>query len=112
VVFYELAKMSDIATDRGRLVVVDDEWIGLFKTEQQIFAVDAKCPHAGANLAGGAVCDGILSCPVHLWKFRLSDGKYLDADVPELHLKTYRVSVDEDRIMVDLSQQPQVIRLI
>ena len=92
--------------------MVDDQWIGLFKTEEGVFAIDAMCPHAGANLAKGNVCDGAVSCPVHLWRFRLSDGQYLDADAQRFNVKTYHVRSENDQILVELPAVPSVIRLI
>jgi phenylpropionate dioxygenase-like ring-hydroxylating dioxygenase large terminal subunit len=32
-------------------------------------ALDAACPHRGANLSGGRVIDGCLACPYHGWRF-------------------------------------------
>lgn len=94
------------------MVVVDDQWIGIFKTEEGIFAIDAMCPHAGANLAKGGVCDGAVSCPVHLWRFRLSDGKYLDADAERFNVKTYAVRIEDEQVLVKLPAEPGSIRLI
>ena len=110
--FVQLAVLADLPDRGGRLVVVDEQWIGLFQTEDGIFAIDAMCPHAGANLAKGKVCEGVVSCPVHLWRFRLSDGKYLDADTERFNVKTYVVRTGDERILVELPAVPQSIRLI
>src|SRR5207245_497241 len=32
-------------------------------------ALDAHCPHRGANLAYGKVAGGCLACPYHGWRF-------------------------------------------
>lgn len=92
--------------------MVDEAWIGIFQTPQGIFAIDAMCPHAGANLAKGEVCDGIVSCPVHLWRFRLSDGRYMDADMERFNLMTYKVRVVDGAIQVALPEPPKLVRLI
>ncbi len=94
------------------MVIVDEQWIGLFQTDEGIFAIDAMCPHAGANLAKGNVCDGIVSCPVHLWQFRLADGKYLDTDNHRFDVKTYVVQVKREEVLVELPAMPNSIRLI
>jgi 3-ketosteroid 9alpha-monooxygenase subunit A len=31
--------------------------------------VDAHCPHLGAHLGDGVVCEGTLQCPFHGWRF-------------------------------------------
>ncbi|GAA4439861.1 Rieske (2Fe-2S) protein [Bremerella cremea] len=110
--FVPLAKLSDLPEHGGKLVIVDEAWIGLFKADEGIFAIDAMCPHAGANLAKGNVCDGAVACPVHHWRFRLTDGKYLDADIDRFNARTYRVHVEQDTVSVELSFEPKSIRLI
>lgn len=110
--FFPIANESDLPAQGGRLIVVDEAWIGIFQTPEGIFAIDAMCPHAGANLAKGDVCDGVVSCPVHLWRFRLSDGRYLDADMERFNLTTYKVQVVEGVISVALLAEPKSVRLI
>jgi len=110
--FVPLASISDLPEHGGRLIVVDDQWVGIFRTQEDIFAIDAMCPHAGANLAKGKVCDGAVSCPVHLWRFRLSDGKYLDADADRFNVRTYRIRIEGDQVLVELPAVPSSIRLI
>ena len=93
-------------------MVVDERWVGIFSTEEGIFAIDAMCPHAGANLAKGVVCSGAVSCPVHHWRFRLSDGVYLDANEPRFNARTYAVRVESGVVWVELDEEPKSIRLI
>jgi cholesterol 7-desaturase len=47
----------------------------------QARALDGYCPHLGADLGGGAVCEGRLECPFHRWQFH-GDGSL--AEVPYL----------------------------
>ena len=110
--FFQIATLADLPETGGRLVIVDEAWIGLFLSGGTVYAVDAMCPHAGANLAKGDVCDGVVSCPVHLWRFRLSDGRYLDADADRFNLKIYGVQIDGDAICIELSAEPKSVRLI
>lgn len=51
--------------------------LAVFRDESGVsHAVDAYCPHMGANLAvGGRVVGDCLECPFHGWKFRGHDGK-------------------------------------
>eukprot|EP01104_Vermistella_antarctica_P011194 TRINITY_DN3102_c0_g1_i1.p1 TRINITY_DN3102_c0_g1~~TRINITY_DN3102_c0_g1_i1.p1 ORF type:complete len:426 (-),score=89.97 TRINITY_DN3102_c0_g1_i1:48-1325(-) len=53
-------------------------------------AVDAYCPHLGANLGyGGHIKGNCIECPFHGWRFDGDNGKcvkiaYSDANIPEL----------------------------
>ncbi|MEM6954502.1 MAG: Rieske 2Fe-2S domain-containing protein [Myxococcota bacterium] len=44
-------------------------------------AVDAYCPHLGADMSGGRVCEGQLECPFHRWTF---DGEGAVTKIPYL----------------------------
>ena len=41
----------------------------------KIYAVSAKCPHAGADLSQGWCVDKQLVCPVHRFKYDLETGR-------------------------------------
>jgi len=46
----------------------------------EVHALDAFCPHLGANMAvGGTVKGDCLECPFHAWKF---DGEGKCVDIP------------------------------
>lgn len=68
--WYRVAASADIS--RGEVTYVEclGKQIALFRSESdgQIFAVDAFCPHMGANLAHGAVIGDQLRCPFHGWR--------------------------------------------
>lgn len=51
--------------------------LAVFRDERGVaHALDAYCPHMGANLgAGGRVKGNCLECPFHAWRFRGDDGK-------------------------------------
>ena len=64
------------------------------------FAIDDMCPHMGASLAGGFVENGIVTCPWHYWRFRLSDGAW--ADNPRIKIGSYPVHVVDGEIRLEL----------
>ncbi len=51
--------------------------LAVFRGEDgQAYALDAYCPHMGANLgAGGRVVGNCVECPFHGWQFRGDTGK-------------------------------------
>jgi NADPH-dependent 2,4-dienoyl-CoA reductase/sulfur reductase-like enzyme/nitrite reductase/ring-hydroxylating ferredoxin subunit len=72
-----------------------------------LLAVQAKCPHAGAPLEKGAVCNGRLICPWHMGTFALPGGNLLEPPAMS-PLKTYAVRIAGDDILVDLEPLPSV----
>lgn len=90
--------------DKPRIVKLDGRQIALFKTENEIFACNNRCPHEGYPLAEGTLSDGcILTCNWHNWKFDLSNGETL---VGGDRLRRYPVKIEGDRILVDLADPP------
>ncbi|MBD1589533.1 FAD-dependent oxidoreductase [Pseudomonas typographi] len=77
----------------------DHQWL-LVRNGSRVDAYQAHCPHAGAPLADGAVCEGKLVCPWHKAVFDLVDGRLCEP--PALDgLKRYPVWLDGDRVLVD-----------
>ena len=68
--WYRVAASRDIRPGEVRHVQCVGEQIALFRstTDGQIAAVDAFCPHQGANLAYGVVAGDRLQCPFHGWQ--------------------------------------------
>ena len=71
--------------------------LAVFRDESgQVHAIDAYCPHLGANLAvGGKVTGSCLSCPFHGWRFRGEDGKCVHipySETGKLNLNTKMIS--------------------
>jgi nitrite reductase (NADH) small subunit/3-phenylpropionate/trans-cinnamate dioxygenase ferredoxin subunit len=74
--------------------------VAVFHTSDGYFAIDDRCPHAGAPLADGCVEDGVVTCTWHGWRFRLADGAW--ADNPRIKTKAYRVAVEDGRAFVEV----------
>jgi nitrite reductase (NADH) small subunit len=70
-----LACVADIPANRGLRVAFDNEWIALFRKGDQVYAIDAVCPHAGALLDLGHFDGRIVYCPLHGWDFDVETGE-------------------------------------
>ncbi|MDA0990023.1 MAG: Rieske 2Fe-2S domain-containing protein [Verrucomicrobia bacterium] len=70
----ELARVDEIPEDRGYRVQVDGKHIALFKVDDEVFAINAVCPHAGAFLDMGFLEDYTIICPLHGWDFDIRSG--------------------------------------
>ena len=74
--------------------------VALFLIGGRYFALADACPHMGASLSAGWVGDGIVTCPLHFWRFRLDDGTW--ADNPRLKTDSFDVRVVGEEIQVEL----------
>jgi nitrite reductase (NADH) small subunit/3-phenylpropionate/trans-cinnamate dioxygenase ferredoxin subunit len=52
----------------------------------------------GASLGAGMLEEGVVTCPWHAWRFRLTDGVWCDS--PRVAIDTFEVRVEGDEIQV------------
>ncbi len=98
--FYPVCRVSDLAEGEARMVQAADKLIAVFCHEGQYFAIDDTCPHMGDSLSRGYVEKGIVTCPWHAWRFRLSDGAW--ADNPRIKIGCYPVRVMDGELQVEV----------
>lgn len=95
-----VGKVEDIPEGGSVLVAVRQKDVAVFKVNGQFFAIDDLCPHMGASLSGGYLEDGVVTCPWHYWRFRLSDGAW--ADNPRVKIGCYVVHVVGDEVQLEV----------
>lgn len=97
-----VAKLGDLKTDGGRCVEVKGRLIALFRQGDEVFALDDCCPHAGAPLSEGWVDAGVVTCPWHAWRFRITDGIWADAPKSGSKVRTYPVAVQNEEVFLEV----------
>lgn len=98
--FQTVGRVGDVPEGASKTVAVGDKLIALFHQGGAYYAIDDVCPHMGASLSGGDVADGVVTCPWHAWRFRLSDGAW--ADNPRIQIGCYPVRVLGEDIQIQV----------
>ena len=99
------ARLSDLPTDRPTRVDAGEQSVILIRVGDQVSAYEADCPHAGAPLEDGTLCNGMLICPFHRAAFALDDGSLIEP--PALTgLKRFATQVRDGQVWVE--DQPEV----
>jgi nitrite reductase (NADH) small subunit/3-phenylpropionate/trans-cinnamate dioxygenase ferredoxin subunit len=97
--FVTVAKVGAIAEGSGATFTVGDRLVAVFNLGAGNYhAIDDLCPHMGASLAAGEVYNGIVTCPWHAWRFRVTDGTWCDN--PRIKTTVFDVRVVGDEIQV------------
>lgn len=97
--FVTLCNVNDLAPGKSRAFALDKKMIALFHLADGGWAaIDDYCPHMGASLAEGTVCDRVVQCPWHAWEFSLDTGKWVNS--PKLSIACYDVQVEGDQVKV------------
>ena len=102
--FLPAVRVSDLPEEGGKAVKLEGRVIAIFRTQGQIYAIDDRCPHAGASLAPVQLVDGTVVCPWHAWRFRLCDGAW--ADHPKIKVQTYPVEVRDGIVYIGVPEEP------
>lgn len=102
---HPVARLADLREDRGTAVKIEDIEILLLRIGDQVRAFQAHCPHAGAPLAEGAVCQGRLVCPWHKASFAVDDGSLCEPPALDA-LQRYPVEVREGEVLVGSEPLP------
>lgn len=82
--------------------------IGIFRTNEGLFAITNTCPHYDAELHVGEVRLNQVLCPWHRWRFNLKTGHCETG--PHFDIMTYPIKEEDGYIWVDVaagSKQPR-----
>lgn len=74
----------------------------------EVCAYRNRCAHQDSPLAGGIVRDGVLSCPLHFWRYRAATGELIGT---RRRLERFPVEVVDGEAYVDLPDAPPAASL-
>ncbi|MDB5982976.1 MAG: bedA [Pseudomonas sp.] len=97
---HTVADFADLREDRGTQIEIGEQKILLLRMGDQVRAYQAECPHAGAPLADGAVCNGRLICPWHKASFAIKNGQLCEPPALD-SLTRYPAEVVSGQVQVD-----------
>lgn len=85
-----------------RTIEIDGQKICMARTKTGYYAVQDKCPHAGANLGRGGWCENeMVVCPIHRYKYNLQTGRGLQGD----YVNTFKIETREDGVYIGLEKK-------
>lgn len=99
----DIGALSDVPPQGARVVKTAAGCVAIFRTaDDQVFALDDRCPHKGGPLSEGIVHGASVTCPLHGWVFDMSSGMAQGADEGEI--TTYGARVEAGRILLDATK--------
>ena len=97
--FRTVAKVSELPPGQLLRVEVDGTPICLANVDGAIYAVAARCSHAGGPLADGALDRRIITCPWHGAMFDVTSGEVAGPPADD-SVAAYDVEVEGDVVRV------------
>ncbi|NHO31326.1 FAD-dependent oxidoreductase [Acetobacter fallax] len=105
--WHDALAISEVLSDVPVRVDVAGTPVIVIRTPQgDVRAFGAECPHKGAPLEKGAVCDGRLACPWHKAEFSLNDGCLIEP-LSFDPLPVYPVEISDGRVLISPHPEQQ-----
>ena len=86
-----------------RLIKVGSKKICLIKIDNEFFATQSRCPHAGADLSQGFCKDKKLICAFHRYEYDLETGRGAIGQGDYIH--TYPLEVRQDGLYIGFKEK-------
>ncbi len=96
--FIKATESANLKNKTGLSVKINQTDIALFRFKGKVYAFKDRCPHQGAPLSDGYVKEDCVVCIYHGWRFKISDGSFINN--PTLKLKQYAVEEKNGEIFV------------
>lgn len=98
--WYKINGLSYTSQPFIKKVSAGGKAICLVGYEGEIFALSAKCPHAGEDLSRGWCAEGKLVCPYHRYSYSLTTGR--GSPGQNDYVDTYAVKIEGNEIYIGL----------
>ncbi|MGP0063451.1 MAG: Rieske (2Fe-2S) protein [Isosphaeraceae bacterium] len=95
-----VCRLDEIREGRGVSRDAAGVRVGVFRDGENIVALSGRCPHANGPLGLGWIEEGEVVCPLHRWRFRLSDGRCTTMRGYPVH--RFRCEVRGDEVWVEV----------
>lgn len=93
-----VGRVEEIPTARAATVnLPEGKELALYNINGEFYAIENFCPHKGAPLAEGHLCDHTIECGWHGWRFDLRTGECLTNSGA---VETYEVIIEDGWIKI------------
>lgn len=96
--FVDVAAVSELSESEGRVFEAAGKWLALFLADGAPHAIENSCPHMAGPLGSGSCIDGVVTCPIHGWRFDVRTG--CAPTNPNTRVATFETRVLGDRVLV------------
>lgn len=97
----KVASKNDLSNGKGMCVEHEGKRIAVFNVDNQYYAIDDECTHAGGSLSEGPLEGCKVTCPWHGAEFDIKTGEALAAPAFDA-VKSYKVKVEGEDIKVEV----------
>ncbi len=99
--YERVASVAEIPSGRGLQVRVGSLEIGLFRVDDEIHAMEDRCPHRDSPLTDGQLTGCVIVCRAHGWDFDVRTG-FKPGDPDGWPIPCFAVRVEGDQVWIDV----------
>ncbi|WP_134546019.1 nitrite reductase small subunit NirD [Pseudomonas aeruginosa] len=97
----DICSLDEINPLGSRVVAGPKGDIAIFRAaDDQVFALDDRCPHKGGPLSQGLIYGKRVACPLHNWQIELESGEAVAPEQGCAH--RHPVRVENGRVLLGL----------
>jgi nitrite reductase/ring-hydroxylating ferredoxin subunit len=93
-----VARLDDLPTGGGLALNVAGRAVALFDVDGTPVAYDGRCRHRGGPIGEGYVRAGVVTCPLHWWRYDLRTGELVSD--PAVRLERFPTEVRDGVVFV------------
>jgi len=99
----DLCSTADVAPGNAIKVEAGDLTLAVYNLDGEFFVTDDACTHGPGSLSEGYIDGDVIECNFHNGQFNIKTGEVVSPPCM-IPVKTYRVVVENDRVMIDRDQ--------
>jgi nitrite reductase/ring-hydroxylating ferredoxin subunit len=99
----DLCSTADVAPGNAIKVETGDLILAVYNVDGEFFVTDDACTHGPGSLSEGYIDGDVVECNFHNGQFNIKTGEVVSPPCM-IPVKTYRVVVENDRVMIDRGQ--------
>lgn len=103
----DLCAVDDVAEGGAFKVETEGLTVAVFKVDGDLFVTDDHCTHGPGSLSEGWLSGHEIECDFHQGCYDVRTGA-VTSPPPMVPVRTYRVVVEGDRVLVDPEPNPPV----
>ena len=100
--FVTVGRVGDFPLGAGRMVLVNNRHVALFRLDDGFFAIDNLCLHQAGPLCEGDLEDGVVTCPWHGWSYDIRTGILVQDGKVGVPRHSTRVAGDDIQVQLTI----------
>ena len=97
---FKVCPTSDLTPGESMSYAVNNRVIGVFNVDGAFYAIDDACPHMGVSLSVGHLEGCVITCPLHGWRFDVTDGTWCDN--PRVSTDRWPVTIEDEHVFITM----------